>query len=208
MFYIGPYPVYVFDSSIELADKTLDAVKKLEFISAPSAPESNKPLRVGMVNDNGERKAYHESELYKWFYECLSEVESKHLKNLKLKIVDMWAVQCKFGEMGYLHKHVNSMWSGVYHLTDCKRSELTLYHDDQFYKDWAFLLDDNLQKTNIVHHIIPKKGRLHIWPSTVPHMVKPHTETNPRYSLAFNTFFEIEEKYETKKINLKFNNLP
>jgi len=205
MFYIGPYPVYVFDSTPELAEKTLQAVKELEFRPAPVSKEQNKPLRVGMVNENGIRKAYYESELYDWFYQCLQEVESKHLKNCKLKIVDIWAVQCKFGEMGYLHKHINSMWSGVYHLTDCKRSEVTLYHDDQFYKDWEFLLDDNLQKNNIVHNVVPKKGRLHIWPSTVPHMVKPHTLQEPRYSLAFNTFFEMDESYETKKIKLKFD---
>lgn len=194
MFYVGSYPIYEFTSSNELADAVLQDIQKLEY-----PPKSSGPT-FGYVGTD--RQQYHNQQLYDWLYDCLNVVSDKHLKNINLKIVDLWSVKTKFGEAAVLHNHTNSMFSGVYHLTDCDRSELVFQSPDNFYEQWKFLLADNLQNVPNRVSVKPKKGKLYIWPSSLLHSINPHTQTMPRYSLAFNTFFEINESYETKRLNL------
>ncbi len=198
-FYVGPYPVYTFDSTLELADQTLSIVKNLDFQSIKNS-QDEKLVSLGYTGQH--EKLFHK-ELYDWFYDCLEKIELIHLIGLKLKIVDIWGVRAKFGESSVNHAHNNSMFSGVYHLSDCKRSELVFSYQDQFYENWKFVLSDNIKVNTITVPVNPKKGRLYIWPSNLLHKINPHTEMDNRYSLAFNTFFEMNESFETKKLVLR-----
>ncbi len=199
MFYVGSYPVYEFESSSKLAETTLGNILNLDY----KPVGESKQVSLGYVNENGVRKQYQDDKLFAWLYECIRQVEENHFINLQLKIVDIWAVRAKFGERSIAHSHTNSMFSGVYHLSNCDRSELVFSTTDRLYDDWKFLLRDNLKKKPIEVSVQPKKGKLYIWPSSLIHQINPHTGKEERYSVAFNTFFEMNEQFDTKRLSIK-----
>lgn len=202
---LGPYPIYIFDSPADLVDVTLDKIKQLSFKKINTNDVSNNVISIGYDEENEQQVKFYDESFYKYLYDCIDQITAIHLTNVKLKIVDIWAVRAKFGEQSGPHIHGNSMFSGVYYFTSCKRSQLVFTLEDHFAKYWEFLIDANLKRNPIELKITPEKGKLYIFPSFLVHKVLPHGEPFDRYSLAFNTFFELVDTYPTRKLSLHCN---
>lgn len=202
---LGPYTIYSFDSPPDLVDHTIEKIKKLDYQKVGSSEVNNNVISIGYELRDGKKVNFYDEKFYSHLYTCIKQVEEIHLVNSKLKIVDIWGVKAKFGDQSVSHNHNNSMFSGVFYFTSCKRSQLVFTLEDQFAKKWEFIFDSNLKRNPVELKITPEKGKLYIFPSFLVHKVLPHSEPFDRYSLAFNTFIEIEDEYATRKISLNCN---
>lgn len=185
------WPIYEFESSLELADDVLKNATKLNFLNMSKVDKKITPLTIGYnKNPEGILESFYHEELYSWIRGKIQQISDIHFENLKLDISDIWVVKSIFGQSSDIHTHALSVFSGVYYLQDCERSETQFYFHDLFHKAWYDLLGNHLKKENFIYKSKPKKGKLIVWPSNISHKVLPHSGKDTRYSVAFNTFFD------------------
>lgn len=103
----------------------------------------------------------------------------------KVSITQSWISVKKFRDKHLLHKHPNSLISGVFYWQDNVESmylkrpplpqnfEIEITTFNEFSKDWI--------------EIIPQKGLLCLFPSYLEHFVSENQTTQDRYCLPFNT---------------------
>lgn len=196
---LGLYPIYSFDSDSELVDYILPKIEKLSWFKINPISQDGPNVHLGY---NDDKSTFYDEKLYNFFDECLAEVARTHFKTATLKIVDVWGVKTNFGETSVQHYHYNSIFSGVYHLNTCKRSELKFILPDTLYDKWEFCFGNDLKKQPLELKIKPEKGKFYIWPSFIHHKVMPNTESFPRYSIAVNAFINYVDSTPTSRISL------
>lgn len=195
--------LYEFDIDTTLADETLAFVNsntdKLKIHK--SYDGTNASDAVFMVDKDGKSKPFYYKKLFDQLQIFVDEICDLHLKDSKLVICDAWFTKSTFSKNVALHWHPYSIFSGLVYLDDQKRSETVFVPEDTFYKNLEGLFPDNVKKSNGTVSYQPKKGKVLIWRSDLPHFTNPHTERNVRYALAFNTWFTGEIcRHDTKRL--------
>jgi len=154
-----------------------------------------------------EMVCYYNKELFDWIQSCLDEVTKKYFeKNTTLKICDSWVTKTQMGQISHKHKHVLSIFSGLYYLTDHNSSNTIFYFDDPVQAFFSPLLGEHVMPNKeIEFKSKPKIGKLLIWPSYIQHSVEVHREHKVRYTIAFNTF--VDGKISSWKSRVLHNNV-
>jgi uncharacterized protein (TIGR02466 family) len=204
--YVGGHPLYNFTCDDKLIDTLLSEVDNCTYSRGYAERVGETDSTIGYTQKNGTFVSFYNEELYKWLNTCLDTLSQKHLNTFKLKIVDMWVVKSKFGEIANLHSHSLSMFSGLLYLNSCPRSETVFYYPDKFFNNWRFFLHDNVKNNEIERKISPERGKCIIWPSDLLHRALPHSQKYTRYAIAFNTFIEGASNNPTKRLNISLNN--
>ena len=116
------------------------------------------------------------------FYDVMKEV---YHYNTKFKMTTSWLVISNKQEQSQYHNHNNCMFSGVLYLQTGENTgqiSFTNYENKRFN-----LIPTKWDDVNCSEfRIIPKNGRLIIFPSEVYHKILQNNSDIKRYSLAFN----------------------
>lgn len=135
--------------------------------------------------------------LISWINSSLAEI-SKHVYPdviAKLNVESLWITKTHKNSFHHTHSHPNSICSGILYLDDSKNGGNTrFYMPDpwwKFHNDGLFNFTDRAheQKEMILGEVIPKIGKMIIFPSHIKHSVTPNLDINTRYTVAFNSFF-------------------
>ena len=121
--------------------------------------------------------------------------------NLNFEIQNSWVNRHKEKDFAGIHRHSNSIISGVYYLqTDTQSGAIVFQKDKSYYNLWTDTIEIgfNYQKTNDQSKlnnfnsdawgIYPQPGDLLLFPSLLYHSVLESQSQKIRYSLAFNVF--------------------
>jgi hypothetical protein len=138
---------------------------------------------------------YKDQKLVPWYYEKLfvelqkyvDEVCNLHFISSKLAICDSWLTKSTFGKHAKLHNHNFSIFSGLLYLTD-SNTNTKFYMDDSFYTKNLHPYGIIMHKQDYILEVVPKKGKLIIWDSSIKHSIATNKEKTTRYTLAFNTW--------------------
>lgn len=198
--------IYEFDIDISIIDNALHNFLSLKNIDTQQSIKDGITTTIGIFGKNeidGSYQPIFDKKLHTEIQKCLDEVSSIHFIDLQLKICDSWMTKTKFGSFSALHYHPYSIFSGLVYLTSHSRSETVFILEDPIHNKYSNLFPYSLKKTEYVHTINPKKGKLLIWESGIQHKINPHTDKEDRYTLAFNTWFtgKISEN-NTNRLNI------
>jgi hypothetical protein len=172
-------PFYEFQCNEDLVNRVLEEVKQIDF------------------GQNLQSVNYYNEELIDWFSKCISEVHEicNFSESLELKVSECWATKTRKLLPGNFHFHVNSILSGVMYLTEGSKTKFRTSNPYFSAEDAGFM---SLSKAfggikmkyafPIEGNIVPEKGKLIIFPSSIEHQITPHTGNFSRHSIAFNTF--------------------
>ena len=184
---ILPQTIFEFKSSPQLLRDTQNKVDQLSW-------EPN--MFTQRSQDIYLNKNHLFDELHKWFRECLLMVKrSVEYQATDVKITQSWANKAEPGQWHKPHKHPNSVFSGIYYLSeDAVGTTFILPNIWETYDGAAgkvgqsfchFLAED----MNVVEHVVKAEpGKLLIFPSTLEHGVRPNESENERYTISFNAF--------------------
>ena len=114
-------------------------------------------------------------------------------QDMKLYITNSWINVNKNGEAHHLHKHTNSMVSGVLYIDTCEGDTISFSNENS--EVFGNLKFNDIPKTKWTVHewdIPAINNRLIIFPSSLLHFVKPrpNTCTGSRISLSLNTWIK------------------
>ena len=173
-------PLYEFSCDPDLLSEVQPIILSLNYIKDE-------------LYNNGDvsTEMFYQETLFKWFHECLLYVKNIYLKDeLELKITSCWVNRCKKTHRIHPHIHKNSIISGVLYLSD-DNVGTTFYYPNP----WTYYDNENfltLAKSETIKHIKittkPEPGKLVLFPSNIPHYVKPLISNTTRYTCSFNTF--------------------
>ena len=201
-----PIKLYTFNCSKELLDKTIYAVKNIEYKPRGTDGDKNWSSKESILKNNKF------SELFEWFHECIEQARLDIKYHFKLKITVGWVNKNSHQGGGHhLHTHPNSLLDGVFYLTSSDQSKkIDSYNPQHFlFKknetvnccpgDTIFCYQD-IWKDNIFFSPYESKGlkyiekaeagKLILFPSNLFHGVVPYNNEfgEERYTIAFNSF--------------------
>lgn len=194
--------IYEFDTNPEFVEKALGLVITAEkFLVQRTYQGLDANQAVYMLGKTGEYKPFFHEELFEQLQSCVDKVCELHFQNVKLSICDAWITKTTFGKNSTLHYHPYSIFSGLLYFSDHEKSETVFVPKDPLYENLKDLFSDNVVKNENKILYNPKKAKLLIWPSDMPHYTNSHNEKNTRYTLAFNTWFTGElSNHNTKRL--------
>ena len=109
------------------------------------------------------------------------------------RITTSWVNRADPQAQAHPHHHSNSMISGVYYPDDCEGTAPIQFHRAEHHHNlWSDMINlpqhsHTLYNTRQVV-VSPSAGDVILWPSHLNHSVTPNQSTEPRYSVAFNSF--------------------
>ena len=187
---IFPTPVGFLQMDKALNKKILEfiKIKQLKFIKNPAGNSISSDV---YILDNDEL-----SDIKKVLTDSVNEYFKKIVnpgKDMKLNITTSWINVNKNGEAHHLHKHTNSMVSGVLYIDTCEGDTISFSNENS--EVFGNLKFNDIPKTKWTVHewdIPAINNRLIIFPSSLLHFVKPrpNTCTGSRISLSFNTWIK------------------
>lgn len=135
------------------------------------------------------------NDLHEWFHECLVMVKrSVEYMAEDIKVTQSWANKAEQGQWHHPHKHPNSIFSGIFYLTESNSGtrfilpsiwEMYSMEGPNVQPFQHFLPDF----VSTVQHIEKEEpGKLLIFPSVLEHGVEPNQSPDPRYTISFNSF--------------------
>lgn len=129
-------------------------------------------------------KSYIEDEIYNYFHNIMEYDETQ-----KIYITNSWSNYNKPGTKNHLHKHPNSIVSGVYYIVGGDASPIEFHSDTNKY-----LLSLNVKKANLYNSnrvwFNPTNNHLFLFPSSLMHEVAVNKSNTTRISISFNTFIK------------------
>ena len=182
--------LYEFHSTQSLVDEVYHQILNTTLSYGNNTPPGEKIDSYSMngyVLTEAGLTFFHNENLFNWFNDCLRQVASQHFSRNHIQICDLWIMKQTFGERSARHIHTNSIFSGLYYLTDQESSETVFYFDDPVYNFFSPFYDTLVKQKPYTYISKPKAGKLLIWPSYLPHSVNVLKEKNTRYSISFNT---------------------
>jgi hypothetical protein len=178
-------PIYEFQCDDQLTEDILNQAKTVAYYA-------------NAQNQISATHFYHDK-LFAWFDQCIKQVSDIYfLDEVSLPIISCWINKSSPLERHHIHHHTNSVLSGVFYLTDHRKSETVFYYENPYYaigvnnlisasKDREKSFAE--QSTTITGKITPQKGKLILFPSSFIHGTRPNTDAHTRYTVSFNTFF-------------------
>jgi len=151
----------------------------------------------------------HKQKEFKEFAELVISTSKDILNELKydvedVVITDMWATVLKSGENHPAHTHSNNFLSGVYYLHSDQGASI-MFRDP---RPAADVILPRIKETIIANASLlsytSKQNRAIIFPSWLPHYVKPNKSKNKRISIAWNIQLKgpVGEHHEFQSANL------
>jgi uncharacterized protein (TIGR02466 family) len=122
-------------------------------------------------------------------------------EDARFRITQSWTNLNPTGTSHHMHKHPNSIVSGVL-FVEGESCPLTLVRDSGIFGSFSFRFKkgkSSLERLKIEN----EEGRLILFPSALRHEVEANSSAKLRYSLAFNTFFTGECGNKNKLTYLK-----
>ena len=195
------FPTTILESNImrDITNQELDFVNSLESRKS-FGNEYNECTVDTCVLDSEEL-----TEIKKWIESKLM-VLTEHIlsypENLNLYITQSWINYTKTGQSHILHRHSNSLYSGVFYFQTEETDNIKFETDSPF-----FIIERkeyNIYNSN-TWQLPVKTGQLLLFPSNLKHEVPVTISKNTRISLSFNTFIqgEIGTKQTCNLLNLK-----
>lgn len=177
------YPLYLSQNSKILSDKENEIIQK-EIDNTTSNTDGN---LIGndkyLLNKLPDLKSYVEREINNYFYNILEYGETQ-----KIYITNSWSNYNKTGTKNHIHKHPNSIVSGVFYVQG-ESAPIEFYNDDYRYLLNLNVKQPNWYNTNRVWYGLVKNN-LYLFPSTLTHGVQVNNSKTTRISIAFNTFIK------------------
>lgn len=156
---------------------------------------------------NYNTEQFYHKELFDWIDSCISQVKKIYYNDdINLSICSCWLNKNDKMMKSPLHNHTNSVLSGVLYFSEEKTSPLMFHFPNPYlhlqYESFLHLSD--VDRFFIKYPVIPTRGMMIIFPSTILHETVTHKENRVRYSLAFNTFVNGQLSADpTKKLVIK-----
>ena len=109
----------------------------------------------------------------------------------RLYVTQSWTLMNPPGVGMHGHTHSNSLVSGSLYYTDLPKPVARMVFDRfNGYRQIELIPDP--KRANIYNStkniVVPRKGHVFLFPSSLTHFVEPNLSSEPRYSLAFNSF--------------------
>ena len=191
------FPVPFYRSNLEIKKSELDFIKKQKFTR-------NYNAFIGQTNVLACEEMKHvaniiEEKVKIFFYEVcgMSDI-------VKPELVNSWINLHQRGDWAQLHKHYNSIITGVLYLdVDEKSGEFFVYPKGNLFGPQ---LNFEKEKDNALNAdaagFTPKNGDLYIFPATMEHNVSPNNSDIKRLSVAFNYMMRgiVKSEYRDVKI--------
>ena len=151
----------------------------------------------------------HKQKEFKEFAELVISTSKDILNELKydvedVVITDMWATVLKSGENHPAHTHSNNFLSGTYYLHSDQGASI-MFQDP---RPAAGVILPRIKESTIATANLltydSKQNRAIIFPSWLPHYVKPNKSKNKRISIAWNIQLkgQVGEHHEFQSANL------
>ncbi len=108
-----------------------------------------------------------------------------------LYVTQSWSLINTPGKGMHGHTHSNSVVSGSLYYCDMPEPASRMIFDrHRVYQQLK--LDPEVEKRNLfntpMNLVLPKKGEIYLFSSSLQHMVEPNISSRERYSIAFNAF--------------------
>ena len=189
-------PVYVSEDKYEINDEEKKCFKNVE-------------AHLNMLNSTSLNHFY----LDKYELKNFKEFILRHLHNYhhnilgydyraKLYITQSWLPMSRPGEGHHLHRHPNSIYSGVYYLTG-EHTQTKFHSPTKLNQQVIFQKNKTTPYLEQDLTVTASKGNLIIFPSSLAHEVEPNPSDKVRTTLSFNTWFKGEVGYYESLDNLK-----
>ena len=106
-------------------------------------------------------------------------------ENTSFKITTSWLTKSKKGESSRIHKHRNSMFSGILYLqVDDLSGDISF---ENHYNNSYYIIPTKYNLYNSEEYLIkPKNNMIIFFPSDIHHKILENKSNNTRYSIAFN----------------------
>lgn len=187
--YIFGYPFYTFNAPDSIVDRVHEDVKNVTFEEI-FYPDKKIPSYSGYVIKDENKSCYYDKELYDFLEECINPIYKKHFTYAtNQKIVNLWPTKSIFGTQSKYHHHSHSIFSGLLYLHDSKTSTIFRF-EDQIEKTWKHFVFVNPCQSELTYESKAIKGKVIIWPSPIQHKIDIHREKTPRFTIAFNSFWD------------------
>jgi len=116
--------------------------------------------------------------------------------NDELEIGISWANSIKPGKSHALHKHKNSVLSGVYYFDSTHDCPIILGSPLESHNNCDYSVRNGVNHFNCEEWYIPTDGNtLIMFPSWLQHRVSANNTDSIRYSLAWNSWFKKDRQY-------------
>ena len=134
----------------------------------------------------------HKQKEFKEFAELVISTSKEIINELKydvedIVITDMWATVLKSTENHPAHTHSNNFLSGVWYLQSYDQGSSIMFQDP---RPSAHVILPRMTEQTIANATLltyaSKQNRAIIFPSWLPHYVKPNKSKNKRISIAWN----------------------
>jgi uncharacterized protein (TIGR02466 family) len=139
-------------------------------------------VSIGMTPSNL-HKMQETQNLVQFFNASLEEYRNYYQYDCeKISITTMWGnmTDAMSGDRHHQHKHPLSFVSGVFYLSTGSNTVFFNPSNLDMFHVW--------KKNNEYEYIVePKVGQLILFPSTLDHCTKPHTDSNHRHTISINT---------------------
>ena len=175
-------PIYDHQYDEDLGDVESECIKRSTFDSGKIATGSGWQSNDIFSNDD-------------FFSEFILEIEkqannfAKELEiNQSLKLFNLWININGYKDFNLRHTHANSIISGVFYVkVPDKSGKITFYHPafKLMMREWDLNLKHN-HYTSSIWGVVPRKGRLLLFPSWLEHEVSPNLSQESRISISFN----------------------
>jgi len=178
-------PVYLSSDKYEISEKENECYKNLE-------------AHLNLLNYTSKDHEFLEREELKGLKQfVLKHVYNYHHnlmgfdKRAEIYITQSWLTISKPGEGHHLHRHPNSIYSGVYYLTG-EHTQTQFHSPTKLSQQVTFRKERSTPYLEESLTVNATKGNLIIFPSNLAHDVKPNPSEKVRATLSFNTWFKGE----------------
>lgn len=124
-----------------------------------------------------------------WFDRCLNQVARRDMgAEYRLALSDLWLTRTEQGGSTHRHNHPLSVYSGIFYLEHSEQGthfELPLW----YYQHWPLMFEHRSPPRSQTWQQSCTQGTLVIFPSYVYHWVDVQKTAEPRYTMAWNSFW-------------------
>jgi uncharacterized protein (TIGR02466 family) len=185
-----PTPIGITQIDKTLNKKILEIIKikQFKYIKYPDGNNVSSDLYILDNDEFSDIKKVLTDSVNEYFKEIVNSGE-----DMELYITTSCINVTKNGEMHPRHKHANSIVSAVLYIDTCERDAITIMDPNTgIFGNFRFTDNHPTSWVANEYEIPVKTDTLIMFPSTLPHQVKPrpNTCTGTRVSLAFNTWIK------------------
>lgn len=172
----------------------INTIKEIEFKLIYNEIKKEEFIKIG-VNEKNTAASINCNILNKKYFKKIKEkikdefykFKNNYLKydNTDFKITTSWLTKSEKGEYSHLHKHKNSIYSGILYLQVDDNSGDICFENQYTNTFYILPKEDNIYNAN-EYLIKPKNNMIIFFPSDIHHRILENKSNIIRYSIAFN----------------------